>query len=112
LAPALQDEPVVAVYATAYRRTQQTAAATAVAHGVVVTTYDARQPAAELAAQLRRHHPTGTVMIAGHSNTAPDIAAALCGCAATPLDDNDYGRVYRIRMGADGRGVLHESILP
>ena len=112
LAAALQEEPVVAVYATAYRRTQQTVAAIAEGHGVVVTTYDARQPAVEFATQLRRNHPTGTVLVAGHSNTVPDIAAALCECDATPLGDNDYGRVYRIRIGPDGGGVLQESNLP
>ncbi len=112
LAAALQAEPVVAVYATPYRRTQQTAVATADAHGVAVTTYDARQPAAEFAAQLRRRHATGTVLVAGHGNTAPDIAAALCGCATSPLGDSDYGRVYRIRVGPDGGGVLQESTLP
>ena len=112
LAAALQEESVVAVYATAYRRTQQTAAATAHGHGVAVTTYDARQPAVEFAAQLRRRHATGTVLVAGHSNTAPGIAAALCGCDTTALGDNDYGRVYRVRIGRDGVAVLQESILP
>ena len=112
LATALRGEPVVAVYATAYRRTQQTVAATADRHGVVVTTYDASQPASAFAALLRGQHATGTVLVAGHSNTAPEIAAALCGCDATPLGDSDYGRVYRIRIGPDGRGVLEESALP
>ena len=112
LAAALHGEPVVAVYATAYRRTQQTVAATADRHGVAVTTYDASQSAADFAAQLRRRHATGTVLVAGHSNTAPGIAAALCGCNATPLGDDDYGRMYRIHIGSDDRGVLRESILP
>lgn len=111
LAAALEAEPVAAVYATAYRRTQQTAAATADQHGVAVTTYDARQPAVEFAAQLRRRHATGTVLVVGHSNTAPQIAAALCGCDATPLGDSDYGRVYRIRIDPDGGGVLQESTM-
>lgn len=111
LATALHAEPVVAVYATPYLRTRQTAGATAEDHRLAVIPYDASQPAAGFAAQLRSRHGTGTVLVVGHSNTAPGIAAALCGCAATPLGDEDYGRVYRVAIGADGRAVLEETIL-
>lgn len=110
LAVALHAEPVIAVYATPYQRTQQTAVATAGDHRLAVTAYAANQPAAELAAQLRNRHATGTVLVVGHSNTAPAIASALCGCATTPLGDHDYGRVYRIDIGAGG-AVLEETIL-
>ena len=106
LATALHAEPVVAVYATGYRRTQQTAAATAADHALAVTAYAADQAASAFAAQLRSQHPSGTVVVVGHSNTAPGIAAALCDCTATPLGDTDYGRVYRIRVDADGHRVL------
>lgn len=111
LATALHAEPVIAVYATPYRRTRQTAGMTAADHGLAVTAYAANQPAGALATQLRGRHASGTVLVVGHSNTAPAIASALCGCAATPLDDDDYGRVYRIATGADGRAVLEETIL-
>jgi phosphohistidine phosphatase SixA len=112
LAAALHDEAVVAVYATPYQRTQQTAAAIAGDHRLAVVAYPANQPADALAAQLRSSHPSGTVLVVGHSNTAPGIAAALCRCAATPLGDNDYSRMYRIHIAADGSAVLQESILP
>lgn len=112
LAATLRIEPVVAVYATGYQRAQQTAAGTADDHGLAVTTYAADQPAAEFAARLRTSHATGTVLVVGHSNSAPDIAAALCHCAATPLGDHDYGRVYRIRIAPDGGAALQETILP
>jgi broad specificity phosphatase PhoE len=112
LAAVLNGEPVVAAYATGYRRTQQTAAATAGAHGLAVTTYAADQPAPAFAARLRGAHARGTVLVVGHSNTAPQIAAALCRCTTTPLGDHDYGRVYRIRVGTDGRAALQEALLP
>ena len=112
LATALHAEPVVAVYATGYRRTQQTAAATAADHALAVTAYAADLAAPEFAARLRSQHPSGTVVVVGHSNTAPGIAAALCDCTATPLGDADYGRVYRIHVDAEGHPVLRESILP
>ena len=112
LAAALHDDALVAVYATPYQRTQQTAAAIASDRGLAVITYPANQSAAELAAQLRSRHDRGTVVVVGHSNTAPAIAAALCHCDATPLGDNDYGRMYRIRIEAAGSAVLQESSLP
>jgi broad specificity phosphatase PhoE len=97
LADSLRNEPLAAVYATAYRRTQQTALPSAQAHGLAVTTYDAAQPVAEFVTQLRRSHPTGTVLVVGHSNTAPAIAAALCQCEVSPMGDNDFGRRLIIR---------------
>ena len=112
LAAALRDAAVVAVYATPYQRTRQTAAAIAGDRGLAVVTYPANQSATELAAQLRRRHDSGTVLVVGHSNTAPEIAAALCRCMATRLGENDYNRMYRIRIGTDGSAVLQESTLP
>lgn len=105
LADSLRNEPLAAVYATTYRRTQQTALPSARAHGLAVTTYDAALPAAEFAAQLRRSHPVGTVLVVGHSNTAPAIAAALCQCEVAPMDDHDYGR----RLVIHGQGPLIEE---
>lgn len=97
LADSLRNEPLAAVYATAYRRTQQTATPSARTHALAVTTYDAKQPAAEFAQQLRRAHHAGTVLVVGHSNTAPAIAAALCQCEIAPMGDNDYDRRLIVR---------------
>lgn len=97
LADSLHNEPLAAVYATAYRRTQQTALPSAQAHALRITTYDAAQPVAEFVAQLRSAHPTGTVLVVGHSNTVPAIAAALCQCEVSPMGDSDYDRRLIIR---------------
>lgn len=97
LADSLRDEPLAAVYATGYRRTQQTAQPSAEAHALVVTTYDAAQPVAEFVQQLRRTHASGTVLVVGHSNTAPAIAAALCDCEVVPMGEADYGRRLIVR---------------
>lgn len=97
LADSLRDEPLVAAYATTYRRTQQTALPSAQAHALGVTTYDAAQPVTEFAEQLRRSHRIGTVLVVGHSNTASAIAAALCHCEVAPMGDSDYDRRFTIR---------------
>jgi broad specificity phosphatase PhoE len=106
LAARLRDEPLTAAYATPYRRTQQTARPAAEAHGLGVASYAADLPAGELALRLRRDHPGGTVLVVGHSNTVPGIVGALCDCAVAPLDEDDYGDLYRIRQGAAGRAEL------
>ena len=106
LAGRLRDEPLTAVYATPFRRTQQTARPVAEAHGLGVASYAAELPAGELALRLRRDHRGGAVLVVGHSNTVPGIVGALCDCAVAPLDEDDYGDLYRIRQGAAGRAEL------
>ncbi len=105
----LADERVIATYATRYRRTQMTAMKTAQAHGLEVTIYDAAQPAAGFAAQLRRAHSDGVVLVVGHSNTVADIAGALCGCAVTPVREDEYDRWIEIRIDRNGAAKLEET---
>ena len=109
LARSLEDAPVTAVYATAYRRTQQTALPTAAAHGRDVLTYDARQSADAFAAEVRAVQRHGTVLIVGHSNTVPAIAAALCSCAVAPMREDEYDRRIEIGIDAAGRATLRET---
>lgn len=102
LAASLASEPLKAAYATAFRRTQQTAAPAARAHALQVVTYDAKQPALQFATQLKQSHRTGTVLVVGHSNTVPDIAAALCTCDVPSMDDTEYDRRMTIRVAPAG----------
>lgn len=112
LATALAAAPLVAVYATGYRRTQQTAAPTAQAHALSITTYDARTPASEFAAQLRRNHRGGHVLVVAHSNTAPGIAAALCGCEVAAMDESEYDRRMTVQVPARGPALLVSASMP
>lgn len=105
----LADERVTATYATRYRRTQMTAAKTAQTHGLEVTTYDAAQPATDFAAQLRRTHSTGVVLVVGHSNTVADIAGALCACTVAPVREDEYDRWIEIRVGRNGAVKFEET---
>ncbi|MGH8077319.1 MAG: SixA phosphatase family protein [Lysobacter sp.] len=112
LAVSLAAEPLAAVYATSYRRTQQTAAPSAAAHGLPVTTYDAKQEAKQLAATLKHRHASGTVLIVGHSNTVPGIAAALCDCVVAPIGDSEFDRRLHVRIGGDGKATLLDTRMP
>lgn len=106
IAASLADAPVRAAYATAYRRTQLTATPTARSHRLDVRTYDAAQPAAEFARQLRASHRMGTVLVVGHSNTIPELAAALCACPVGKMAEDEFDRWMEIRIDANGRAAL------
>lgn len=106
LATLLAAEPVQAVYATAFRRTQATAAPTARAKNLPVSTYDAAMPAADFARRLREMHARGTVLVVAHSNTAPAIASALCDCPVVPMPETEYGRYFRLVPAADRSAPL------
>jgi len=109
LAARLAQEPLAAVYATAYRRTRQTAKPAADAHGIAVTIYDAQLPAEAFASQLRVAHRQGTVLIVGHSNTVPDIVAALSGADVEAMTEQQFDRFYRVRIGVDGKATLSQD---
>lgn len=106
LARTLEDADLVAVYATGYRRTRDTVQPAARRHALDPRTYDARIAADTFATQLVARHPTGTVLVAGHSNTVPDIVAALCACATAPIDETEYDRISIVRFDAAGRPAL------
>lgn len=108
LARLLSDEPLTAVYATAYRRTQQTAQPVADGHGIAVTTYDAKMPDSSFASQLRATHTRGTVLVVGHSNSVPGIAAALLGTVVEAMQDDQFDRIYRISIGPNGKATLSQ----
>lgn len=112
LARRLHGEPVSAVYATPYRRTQQTAAPTALDHALPVTTYDPTLPAEDLAARLRASGAHGTVLVVGHSNTIPGLAQALCRCAIGPTAENEFGRRITIDVLPDGRVTVDDRREP
>ena len=105
LAQRLQGTPLQAIYVTEFRRTQQTAAPTAAAHVLASTEYSAKANAGEFAAQLRRKHVSGDVLIVGHSNTVPGIAAALCACDIPAMDESEYDRITLVDVSA-GRAPL------
>ncbi|WP_460832446.1 SixA phosphatase family protein [Lysobacter humi (ex Lee et al. 2017)] len=112
LAWSLRQRPVTAVYATPLRRAQQTAAPVAREHGLPVTTYEAAASPVETAQALRAAHASGTVLVVGHSNTVPAIAAALCGCAIGPIAETEYGRRITLTVLPDGRVTVDDRREP
>lgn len=96
---------VDAVYSTNYKRTRNTVAPLAAAKGLPVNTYSSMK-AADLEALLAKHRG-GTIVMAGHSNTIPEIANALAGEKKfEQFADDDYGNIIVIsveQVGKDAR---------
>jgi len=108
LARMLRSRDVVAVYATDFRRTRNTAEPTAAVHDLSIISYDAQAPADAVAARLRRAHASGTVLVVGHSNTVPGIVSALCGCEVAPIDEADYGNLFEVRTRDGAAPVMKQ----
>ena len=111
LAERLRDTPLVATYATEFRRTQQTAQPAAALHGVPVQAYFARGPAAEVVAQWRQAHDAGTVLVVGHSNTVPAIIAALGGPAVT-IADEEFDGLFVLTVPASAAAAPGAAAAP
>lgn len=86
----------VAIYVSDYRRTRQTAAPLAARLALNLTIYDPRDTAG-LVARVRAE--SGPVLIVGHSNTVPDIVAALGGTRPAPLVHEDFGDLWVVEPG-------------
>jgi broad specificity phosphatase PhoE len=86
----------VAIYVSDYKRTRQTAAPLAQRLGLQLTLYDPSDTPA-LIARVRAE--PGPVLIVGHSNTVPDIVAALGGERPAPLVHEDFGDIWVVQPG-------------
>ncbi|MFO7892227.1 MAG: phosphoglycerate mutase family protein [Longimicrobiales bacterium] len=87
-----------AVYTTDYERTRSTARPVAAAARVRPTLYDPPNLPA-LARALRERG--GRVLVVGHSNTTPALAAALGGDGGPPILESEYDRLYTLVIRGD-----------
>jgi broad specificity phosphatase PhoE len=92
LAAMLADSGITAIYATEYKRTQDTAKPIAERLGLKVQTQKG-QDSAGLAALLKSTHAKDVVLVVGHSNTIPEVIKALGGPALT-IADSEYDAIY------------------
>ena len=92
LAAMLAESGITAIYATEYRRTQDTAKPIADRLGLKVQTQKG-QDTAGLVAMLKVRHAKDVVLLVGHSNTVPEIIKALGG-PAFKIPDDEYDTIY------------------
>ena len=106
LATLLLQKRVLAVYATPFKRSMQTAEPTAYGHGVTVQTYDPADPEA-LASSVLRQHKGGSVVIVGHSNTVLELVEAFGIKRPMPaLSEDDYDYVFAVTIDGNSTQML------
>ncbi len=93
LAKTLKDANITAIYATEFKRTQQTAAPLAKALGITVTILPAKDNAA-LIAKLRAS--TGNALVVGHGDTIPGLIKALGISDPINIGENDYDNLFAV----------------
>lgn len=94
LSYALSKSQLSAVYSTNYKRTVQTATPTASDQNLEVTFY---QPSSsELAETIAEKHKGQKVLVVGHSNTTPELLAALGVKEQVVIDHEQYGDLYLV----------------
>lgn len=99
IAALLKDAGITHVHATDYRRTRQTGQPTADALGLPIRIYDPTDLSAvaeDILATPGRH------LVVGHSNTTPDLVAALGGNPGSPIQSLEYDRLYLVVPTEDG----------
>ena len=96
LAAMLKDAGINAIYATEFKRTQQTAEPAARALGLKTTIVPAKETEA-LVAKLKEG--PGNALVIGHSNTIPEILKALGVTTPQLVDEADYDNLFVLVPG-------------
>jgi phosphohistidine phosphatase SixA len=95
LAKMLKDKNITAIYATEFKRTQQTAAPLAQALGIKVTVRPAK--ATDFALTLRTLK--SNTLVVGHSDTIPNLIRELGISEPINIGQNDYDNLFEIELG-------------
>jgi len=96
----LADARVKAIYATEFKRTQDTGRPLAAKLGLSVETVPASDTAA-LVARVKADHPKDVVLVIGHSNTLPAAIKAFGGPDVT-IADEEYSAIYVLSPATGG----------
>jgi broad specificity phosphatase PhoE len=105
LARMFGDTGITAIYATEYKRTQQTVKPLADKFGLQVTQVEAKKTP-DLVKQIRSQKPGAVIFIAGHNNTVPEIIAALGGPQLPIIPETEYDNLYILVVQSDGSAKL------
>lgn len=108
LAAVLKDVDLKAVYATQYKRTQQTGLPSATQAGLQLNVRptskeNTKTYTSDLLKEIRKKHRGETVLIVGHSNTVPEIVKHITGLDVTPIGEKEFDRLYVITLGKKPR---------
>ena len=93
LATLLKDAKISAIFATEFKRTQQTAAPLAKALGLTVKIVTSKDTAA-LVKQVKS--AKGNVLVVGHSNSVPDVIKGLGVSTPVSIGDDDFDNLFLV----------------
>jgi 2,3-bisphosphoglycerate-dependent phosphoglycerate mutase len=99
------DAGIDAIYATQYKRTQETVKPLAEKTGVPVTIVNSKNTA-DLLGQIRAQHSGQTVFIAGHNNTVPEIVEALGGPKYPTISESEYDNLFIVTVYRTGKAKV------
>lgn len=105
IARAFADAGINAIYATQYKRTQQTVKPLADKLGLPVTQVNSRETA-ELVRRIQGEHRGQMIFIAGHNNSVPEIITALGGPAYPIIPDTEYDNLFIVSVYRTGKAKV------
>ncbi len=94
-----------AIYATQYKRTQQTVKPLADRVGVPVTLLNSRQTE-ELVHQIQTTHRGQTIFIAGHNNSVPAIVSVLSNEKFPDIPETEYDNLFIVTIYRFGKAKV------
>jgi phosphohistidine phosphatase SixA len=93
------------IFATQYKRTQQTVKPLSDRTGVPVTILDSNQ-GDELVKRIQTSLRGQTIFISGHNNTVPAIASALSGETFQNIPDTEYDNLFIVTVYRFGKAKV------
>ena len=105
LARIFGDAGIKGIYASQYKRTQQTVKPLADKLGLAATVVDAKNTA-ELVKHIRAQHNGEVVFVAGHNNTVPEIIAALGGPQLPIIPETEFDNLYVVTIYRVGKAKV------
>lgn len=93
------------IYATQYKRTQQTVKPLSDRTGVSVTLLDSKQTD-QLLLRIQTTYSGQTIFIAGHNTTVPTIVSELSGENYPPIPENEYDNLYIVTIYRFGKAKV------
>lgn len=96
---------VDAIYASPFQRTQQTAEPLA-GHAGLSTRVWAASPA-DLAAEILEDHRGRTTVVVGHSNTVPQVIAALGASWTGTIAADEFDNLFWVTVPHNGQKRVH-----
>jgi broad specificity phosphatase PhoE len=94
-----------AIYATQYKRTQQTVKPLSDRTGVPITLVEASKTD-ELVKQIQTSHRGQTIFVAGHNNTVPAIASALSGETFPVIPESEFDNLFIVTIYRFGKAKV------